>query len=161
LAQEVAEGRFRSDLYYRLNVFPINIPPLRERSEDVLPLTWMFVKQNEKTLGKNIERIPRKSMDALKRYAWPGNCRELGNIIEHAMITSSGGTLNVRPPKVQTELAASAMTLEEVDRRHILAVLAKTGWRITGKNGAAELLGLKRSTLQAKMKKLGIQRPTS
>jgi PAS domain S-box-containing protein len=160
LAQEVAEGRFRSDLYYRLSVFPITIPPLRERPEDLPPLVWMFVKQNEKTLGKRIDRIPRKNMDALKRYAWPGNCRELGNIIEHAMIMSSGGRLQVSLPNVKSQPAPAAITLDEADRQHILAVLTQTGWRIAGRNGAAEILGLKRTTLQAKMKKLGIQRPT-
>ena len=160
LAQEVAEGRFRSDLYYRLNVFPIAIPPLRERPEDVPPLVWMFVKQNEKSLGKPIDRISRKSMKALQRYAWPGNCRELRNIVEHAMIMNSGGTLQVSLPTVKTQPAPQAITLDEAKRQHILAVLTQTGWRIAGKNGAAEILGLKRTTLQAKMKKLGIQRPT-
>jgi transcriptional regulator with GAF, ATPase, and Fis domain len=160
LAQEVAAGRFRSDLYYRLNVFPLVIPPLRERPEDVSPLVWMFVKQNEKTLGKRIDRISRKSMNALQRYAWPGNCRELRNIVEHAMIMSNGGILNVRPPDTKSPSVPAAATLEEADRRHILAVLTKTGWRISGQDGAAEILGMKRTTLQAKMKKLGIQRPT-
>ena len=160
LSQEVAAGRFRSDLYYRLSVFPLAIPPLRERLEDIPPLVWMFVKQNEMKLGNRIERIPRKHMEALKRYAWPGNARELRNIVEHAMITSSSGILDVRPPDHRPENTPAAGTLEEVDRRHILSVLARTGWRVTGKNGAAEILGLKRTTLQAKMKKLGIKRPS-
>jgi formate hydrogenlyase transcriptional activator len=160
LSQEIAAGRFRSDLFYRLSVFPIAIPPLRERVEDIPPLVWMFVKQNEKKLGKRIDHIPRKSMEALKRYAWPGNARELRNIVEHAMITSSGGVLAVQPPDQRADSPPSTRTLDEVDRRHILGVLEKTGWRVTGKNGAAETLGLKRSTLQAKMKKLGIKRPT-
>ena len=160
LEQEIAAGRFRSDLFYRLSVFPISIPPLRERPEDIPPLVWMFVKQNETKLGKRIDRIPRKNMEVLKRYAWPGNARELRNTVEHAMITSSGGILDIRPHDRQLEIAPSMGTLEEVDRRHILSVLTKTGWRVTGKNGAAEILGLKRSTLQAKMKKLGIKRPS-
>jgi formate hydrogenlyase transcriptional activator len=160
LSQEVAAGRFRSDLFYRLSVFPISIPPLRERAEDIPPLVWMFVKLNEKKLGRRIDRIPRKHMEALKHYGWPGNARELRNIVEHAMITSNGGVLSVSPPDRRPEVGPSTGTLEEVDRRHILSVLAKTGWRITGKNGAAEMLGLKRTTLQAKMKKLGIQRPS-
>ena len=160
LEQEIAAGRFRSDLFYRLSVFPIAIPPLRERMEDIPPLVWMFVKQNEKKLGKRIDRIPRKSMEALKRYAWPGNARELRNIVEHAMITCSGGVLAIQAPDQGADSPPSTGTLEEVDRRHILRVLEKTGWRVTGKNGAAEILGLKRTTLQAKMKKLGIKRPS-
>jgi len=160
LTQEVAAGRFRSDLFYRLNVFPIVIPPLRERREDIPPLAWAFVKQNEKKLGKRVEHISHRSMAALKRYDWPGNARELRNIIEHAMITSSGGTLDVRPPDRKEDEGSVGDMLEEVDRRHILNVLSRTGWRITGKNGAAEILGLKRTTLQAKMKKLGIKRPS-
>lgn len=160
LTQEVAEGRFRSDLYYRLNVFPIAIPPLRKRLEDVPPLVWMFVKQNEKSLGKHIDRISRKSMEVLQRYAWPGNCRELRNIVEHAMIMCKGEILQIRSPESKSESVPPAATLAEVDRRHIQAVLTKTGWRISGPNGAAQILGLKRTTLQAKIKKLGIQRPT-
>jgi PAS domain S-box-containing protein len=160
LSQEVPAGRFRSDLFYRLSVFPIAIPPLRERVEDIPPLVWMFVKQNEKKLGKRIDRIPRKNMEALKRYAWPGNARELRNIVEHAMITSSGKVLAIQPPDQRASSPSSTGTLEEVDRRHIMNVLEKTGWRVTGKNGAAEILGLKRTTLQAKMKKLDIRRPS-
>jgi PAS domain S-box-containing protein len=160
LVQEVAAGRFRSDLYYRLNVFPIEIPPLRERPEDVPPLVWMFVKQNEKTLGKHIDRISRKSISALQRRAWPGNCRELRNIVEHAMIMSNSEILQIHTSESKSASTPPAATLEEVDRRHILAVLTKTGWRIAGPSGAAEILGLKRTTLQAKMKKLDIQRPT-
>ena len=96
----------------------------------------------------------------MKHYNWPGNARELRNIIEHAMITSSGGILDVHPPERKSHDEPAAATLEDVDRRHILNVLSRTGWRVTGKNGAAEILGLKRTTLQAKMKKLGIRRPT-
>lgn len=161
LSQEVDAGRFRPDLYYRLNVFPINIPPLRERPEDIPPLVWMFVKQSEKKLGKRISRISRKTMGALKHYAWPGNARELRNIIEHAMITSTSDTLEANLPNRIAEGGPTGTTLAEVDRRHILKVLQKTGWRVAGKEGAAEILGLKRSTLQAKMKKLGIERPSA
>ena len=160
LSQEVAAGRFRSDLFYRLNVFPISIPPLRERLEDIPPLVWMFVRQNEMKLGNRIDRIPRKHMETLKRYGWPGNARELRNIVEHAMIISRGGILEVHPPDNPPQAVPSTGSLEDVDRRHILSVLARTGWRVTGKNGAAEILGLKRTTLQAKMKKLGIRRPS-
>jgi len=160
LVQEVAAGRFRSDLYYRLSVFPVSLPPLRERPEDIPPLVWMFVKQNEKKLGKRIDNIPRRNMEALQSYAWPGNARELRNIVEHAMITSRGARLDICPPIQRPENAAITGTLEDVERQYILSVLAQTGWRVTGKNGAAEILGLKRTTLQAKMKKLGIKRPT-
>jgi transcriptional regulator with GAF, ATPase, and Fis domain len=158
LAQAVAAGRFRSDLYYRLNVFPIVVPPLRERPEDIPPLVWAFVKQNEKKLNKQVDRISHLSMEALKRYPWPGNARELRNIVEHAMITSDGGTLQVHPPDFKAEERSAHGTLEAVERRHILEVLDKTGWRITGPNGAAEILGLKRTTLQSRMKRLGIKR---
>ncbi len=160
LAKEVAAGRFRRDLYYRLNVFPISIPPLRERTEDIPPLVWAFVRKYEKQLGKRIDHIPRKRMEALQRYPWPGNARELRNIVERAMITTSGGTLILSPPLPAFETISTSGSLEDVERNHILDVLVKTGWRITGKGGAAETLGMKRTTLQSKMKKLGIKRPT-
>jgi transcriptional regulator with GAF, ATPase, and Fis domain len=158
LAQAVAAGRFRSDLYYRLNVFPIVVPPLRERPEDIPPLVWAFVKQKEKKLNKRVDRISHRGMEALKRYLWPGNARELRNIVEHAMITSDGGTLQVHPPDFKAEDRSAHGTLEAVERRHILEVLDKTAWRITGPNGAAEILGVKRTTLQSRMKRLGIKR---
>jgi PAS domain S-box-containing protein len=161
LAQEVAAGRFRSDLYYRLSVFPIAVPPLRERPEDIPPLVWAFVRQNEKKLNKPVGRIHRRSMEALNRYSWPGNARELRNVVEHAMITSGGGTLHLHPPDLKPEKPRPTGTLEEFERRYILDVLSKTGWRITGPGGAAEILGLKRTTLQSKMKRLGIQRGTA
>jgi PAS domain S-box-containing protein len=160
LARAVAEDRFRADLFYRLNVFPIMIPPLRERIQDIPPLVWAFVRQNEKKLGKRVDRIPRRSMEALQHYAWPGNARELRNIVEHAMISGSGGTLHLQPPNPAPGASPTGDKLEEVERRHILSVLERTGWRVDGKNGAAEILGLKRTTLQAKIKKLGIKRPT-
>jgi formate hydrogenlyase transcriptional activator len=160
LAQEVASGRFRKDLFYRLNVFPISIPPLRERAEDIPLLVSAFVKQYEKKLGKRIDRISRKSMDALQRYAWPGNARELRNIVEHAMITSADGKLRFRPLDQISGDITIMVSLEDLERTHILNVLSKTGWRIAGKGGAAEILGMKRTTLLSKIKKLGIKRPT-
>jgi transcriptional regulator with GAF, ATPase, and Fis domain len=161
LAQEVASGRFRKDLFYRLNVFPISIPPLRERAEDIPLLVSAFVKQYEKKLGKRIDRIARKSMDALQRYAWPGNARELRNIVEHAMITNTDGKLRFRPlDQAAGDLPAMA-SLEDVERTHLLNVLSKAGWRVAGKGGAADMLGIKRTTLLSKLKKLGIKRPTS
>ncbi|MFO7708275.1 MAG: sigma 54-interacting transcriptional regulator [Desulfobacterales bacterium] len=159
LAQEVAAGRFRQDLFYRLNVFPILIPPLRERAEDIPSLVWAFVKQYEKKMGKRVDHIPRKDMDALQRYPWPGNARELRNIVERAMIMGGDGTLRLPPPSTAPEVAVASGDLLDVERRHILGVLKKTGWRVTGKGGAAEILGLKRTTLQSKMKKLDIKRP--
>lgn len=159
LAQEVSEGKFRKDLYYRLNVFPITIPPLRERIEDIPALVWVFVQQFEKKMGKRIDSIPQKSMDALRCYPWPGNIRELKNAIEHAMIISRK-TLEIFPPVWAGREEAQADTLEDVERRHILRVLERTGWRIAGKNGAAEILGIKRTTLYAMMKTLGITRPS-
>jgi len=161
LTQEVAAGRFRKDLYYRLNVFPISIPPLRERSEDIPPLVWAFVKQYEKKMGKRIDRISHKGMEAMLRYPWPGNARELRNIVEHAMITSSGGKLHLRLPDETFGDISTSCSLEDVERAHVLRVLAETGWRIAGKGGAAEVLGMKRTTLLSKMKKLGIKRPAS
>jgi transcriptional regulator with GAF, ATPase, and Fis domain len=142
-----------------LNVFPIAIPPLRERPEDIPPLVWAFVRQYERRMGKRIDHIPRKSMEDLQNYPWPGNARELRNVVEHAMIVSSGKTLNVRVPRSASSDISANLSLEDAERRHILDVLQKSGWRLTGRGGAAEILGLKRTTLQSKMKKLGIRRP--
>ncbi len=158
LAREVAKGSFRNDLYYRLNVFPIAIPPLRDRPEDIPPLVWSFVRQFEKKMGKRIEHIARKSMEELKHYYWPGNARELRNIIEYAMIVTGGKTLEIQVPRTEAPENSAILTLEDSERKHIMDVLRKTGWRLTGQNGAADILGLKRTTLQSKMKKLGIHR---
>jgi formate hydrogenlyase transcriptional activator len=160
LEQEVSLGRFRKDLFYRLNVFPISIPPLRERPEDIPLLVSAFVKQYEKKLSKRIDRISRKSMDGLQHYAWPGNARELRNIVEHAIITSTDGKLRFRSLNQASGDISTVGTLEDIERKHILNVLSKTVWRIAGKGGAAEILGLKRTTLLSKIKKLGIKRPT-
>jgi formate hydrogenlyase transcriptional activator len=159
IAQDVREEKFRKDLYYRLNVFPISIPPLRERPEDIPLLVWAFIKEFEKKVGKRIDSIPKKSMDALQRYSWPGNIRELRNVIEHGMILSSGRTLAVTVPHRSTPETADTSNLEHIERSHLLNVLKKTNWRIAGEGGAAEILGLKRTTLQSLMKRLGIKRP--
>jgi transcriptional regulator with GAF, ATPase, and Fis domain len=159
LAREVKEGRFRKDLYYRLNVFPIVIPPLRERPEDIPLLVWAFVREFQKRMGKEIESIPKKSIEALQAYLWPGNVRELRNAIERAMIVNSGKTLAVQVPKLASMETEETPSLEDTERRHIVSVLERTGWRVAGKSGAAEILGLNRSTLFSKMKKLGIRRP--
>jgi formate hydrogenlyase transcriptional activator len=161
IAREVKEGRFRTDLYYRLNVFPIVIPPLRERPEDIPLMVWAFIKEFQKKMGKEIENISKKSMESLQSYSWPGNVRELRNVLEHAMIVTSGKTLMVEAPKLTSSETPGARNLEDMERRHIVSVLERNGWRVGGKGGAAEVLGLKRSTLYSKMKKLGINRPNS
>jgi PAS domain S-box-containing protein len=161
LGEDVEQARFRKDLYYRLNVFPISIQPLRERPEDIPLLVWAFITEFEKKVGKRIESIPKKNMEALQRYSWPGNVRELRNVIEHAMIVSTGKTLAVSVPKLGSPETSETSNLENIERSHLLNVLNKTNWRIAGKGGAAEVLGLKRTTLQSLMKRLGITRPTN
>jgi transcriptional regulator with GAF, ATPase, and Fis domain len=158
IEQEVKDGNFRRDLYYRLNVFPIVIPPLRERPEDIPLLVRAVVKEFQKRMGKEIENIPKRTLQALQSYSWPGNVRELRNLIEHAMILSKGKTLEVEVPNRASSKRDVTGNLEDIERKHIAAVLENTGWRIAGQDGAAEVLGLKRTTLQAKMKKLGIKR---
>jgi transcriptional regulator with GAF, ATPase, and Fis domain len=158
LAQAVRDGRFREDLYYRLNVFPIRVPPLRERREDIPLLVWAFVEKLAKDLGKTIRAVARESMEALQGYPWPGNVRELRNIIERAMITHTGGTLHVALPTISESPGARSMALADVEREHILRVLELTRWRVRGRDGAAQMLGVKPTTLESRMAKLGIQR---
>ena len=160
LAQDVKAGRFRQDLYYRLNVFPISIPPLREHPEDIPLLVWAFIKDFEKKMGKRVENVSRSSMEALQRHSWHGNIRELRNVIERGMIVSTSKTLTVRFPQADVSAAPGASDLENVERRHVLDILEKARWRIAGRGGAAETLGLKRTTLQSLMKRLGIERPS-
>lgn len=156
LAEEVAQGRFRRDLYYRLNVFPIQMPPLRERREDIPQLVWEFVTEFGGRMGKKIRRIPTRDMEALMAYPWPGNVRELRNVIEHALIVSNGDTLQLQRNDLFDQHVDGPLTLEEVERRHILAVLKSTKGRIKGSSGAADLLGLNPSTLYFRMRKHGI-----
>ena len=163
LGAYVQEQKFRSDLFYRLNVFPLHVPPLRERREDIPLLVQHFVQRFSKRMNRNIESVPKQGMDALINYSWPGNIRELENVIERAVILSSGPELRV-PVGELSRLASAAdnwkpQTLEEAERAHILATLKKTRWVLAGPNGAAIRLGLNRSTLQFRMKKLGIVRP--
>jgi transcriptional regulator with GAF, ATPase, and Fis domain len=158
LGREVKDGNFRKDLFYRLNVFPLVIPPLRERPEDIPSMVWAFVREFQKRMGKEIETISKKNMEALQSYSWPGNVRELRNAIENAMILSKGKTLAVHVPKLGLSETDAAHKLKDIERRHIVAVLEKTGWRLSGNGGAAEVLGLKRTTLQGKIRKLGIKR---
>ena len=163
LATEVESGRFRADLFYRLNVFPIQLPPLRERREDIPPLVWHFVAQIARRMGRTIERIPPETMEALARYHWPGNIRELQNVIERAVIQSPGADMRVPLGELAGRLTldptnGTPSTMEEVTRAHILATLKETRWVISGPTGAAARLGMNRSTLQFRMKKLGIAR---
>jgi formate hydrogenlyase transcriptional activator len=161
LSKQVALGNFREDLYYRLNVFPINCPPLRERAEDIPFLVRYFVQKFSAKAGKSIEAIPQRVMSALQNYHWPGNIRELENIIERAVIISRGPKLELGDwfVKGETPATESAIpTLESLEKRHILEVLEKTSWRVSGAQGAARILGLKPTTLEARMKKLGIAR---
>jgi transcriptional regulator with GAF, ATPase, and Fis domain len=157
LETAVKEGRFREDLYYRVSVFPIRLPPLRERREDIPLLVWAFVRELAPAMGKTIESVPRTVLEALQRHSWPGNVRELRNVIERALIVSPGPVLHAELPQVASP-AAEDLTLAAVGRRHIRSVLERTGWRVSGRHGAAEILGLKPTTLESRMAKLGIKR---
>ena len=159
----ILEKLFRNDLYYRLNVFPIHVPPLRERPEDIPPLVQHFVQQATRRMRKTIDTIPSETVEALIRYRWPGNIRELENIIERAVILSPGPVLRLSPWDLKSRLTPGQntdrhQTLEELDRDHILKTLRETRWVLSGPSGAAARLGLNRSTLYFRMKKLGISR---
>ena len=156
LAADIRMGRFREDLYYRLNVFPIRVPSLRERTEDIPLLVWTFLEEFSTRMGKKITQVPRATMEALQRRPWPGNVRELRNVIEHAAILTTDKTLRV-PILDGAAPGAAALTLADAERNHILQALARAGWRIKGPHGAAAALGLKPSTLYSRMKKLGIE----
>jgi formate hydrogenlyase transcriptional activator len=161
LVDMVKRNEFRSDLYYRLNVFPISLPPLRARREDIPALVEHFVEIYSRRMGRQIDRIPPETMCELASYAWPGNIRELQNFIERSVILSSGNVL--QPPLSTLETSAAtvcqgAVTLEEAERDHILKILEQTRWVVAGSNGAAARLGIKRSTLYFRMQKLGISR---
>ncbi len=161
LQEMVDAKRVRADLFYRLNVFPIQIPALRERPEDIPLLVTHFANECARRIHRTIKLIPSATMDALVRYSWPGNIRELQNLIERAVILSSGELLQVPLSEIAeaSKTVAAQQTLEEAERSHILATLKKTRWTLSGPRGAAHRLGLKRSTLQFRMKKLGIERP--
>lgn len=159
LAKEVSQGRFREDLYYRLNVFPLTVPPLRERREDIPLIVWAFVKEYGEKMGRRIESIPRNSMQGLQRYSWPGNVRELKNVVERAVILSKGPGLHVEVPEIpESEEPKSIMTLKELEKNHIVKTLEKTKWRVSGEKGAARILDINSKTLFFRMKKLGIRR---
>ena len=161
LQEEVNIGKFREDLWYRLNIFPITLPPLRDRQGDIPLLTQFYVEKISKRLGKTIEIIPTNVMTALQQYHWPGNVRELENVLERGVISSSGPKLHLvdELQKSFKHLSECQKTLEAVERDHILRVLDQTGWKVSGKNSAAEILGLNRSTLRARMRKLNIRKP--
>ena len=159
----ILEKQFRSDLYYRVNVFPIHVPPLRERPDDIPLLGAAFCTTGHATNAKTIDTIPSETVDALIRYRWPGNIRELENVIERAVILSPGPVLQLSPRDLKSRITAGQnadrhQTLEEVERNHILKTLKETRWVLSGPSGAAARLGLNRSTLYFRMKKLGIAR---
>ena len=162
LENEIINGNFRQDLWYRLNVFPITLPPLRQRVEDIPLLVHEFVNRFSKKIGKVISKIPDNSMDALKGYSWPGNIRELQNVIERAVINTRGTKLNLADTlegsieKIPTK--NPNRSLHEIERESILKVLEETAWRIEGKHGAADILGLNPSTLRGRMRKFGIRK---
>jgi PAS domain S-box-containing protein len=162
LEQRIGHGTFREDLFYRLNVFPIVVPPLRERVEDIPLLVWRFVEEFAKAFGKRVDEIPKDNMLALQRYGWPGNIRELRNIVERAMIGATQPCLTITVPAANTAAAKKVSSaLADVEREHIRSVLEMCGWRIRGAGGAAERLGLRPTTLETRMAKLGLTRPKS
>jgi transcriptional regulator with GAF, ATPase, and Fis domain len=164
LEEEIRNGRFREDLFYRLNVFPITIPPLSQRKEDIPLLVNHFVAKFNKKTGRKIDAVTKETMNALQEYHWPGNVRELESVIERAVITSPGKALQVLDRfdtfRKSGELSGddAVKALAELEQDHILQVLGKTAWRIEGQNGAAVLLGLNPSTLRARMRKYGLRR---
>lgn len=161
LEAEIQKGRFRSDLWYRLNVFPITMPPLRDRIDDIPLLVDFYIKKISRRMGKTIKIIPTTVMEALQAYHWPGNIRELENVLERAVIETSGTKLRLMDELKtrQKDLPTAPKTLEAVERKHIVRILNQTQWKVSGRNGAAEILGLNRSTLRARMRKLSIVKP--
>ena len=159
LTELIQERKFREDLYYRLNVFPIVIPPLRERPEDIPLLAWSFIKEFIQTMGRPVNSVSNDSMIALLTYSWPGNVRELRNVIERAMIKGRSTVLQIDPLEDTTSLSGQDQSMQSFERNHIIKVLKSTGWRVRGSGASAEILSMNPSTLESKMKKLGIVRP--
>jgi transcriptional regulator with GAF, ATPase, and Fis domain len=157
----VHERLFREDLYYRLNVYPVTIPPLRERREDIPVLVWTFVDEFAKSFGKRIDSISRESLAALQHYNWPGNVRELRNTVERAVIVATSPRLVLEPPRSSPTLRPTTANLGDLESWHIREVLEAAGWRVRGTGGAAERLGMKPTTLESRMAKLGIRRMTT
>jgi transcriptional regulator with GAF, ATPase, and Fis domain len=159
LEKLIAEDAFREDLFYRLNVFPIRVPSLRDRPEDIPLLVWRFVDEFSTSFGKRIEAIPKENMDALQRYPWPGNIRELRNLVERALIQATDTELRIALPRPRASAEECSLRLADVEREHVRSVLESTGWRIRGANGAADRLGLRPTTLETRMARLGLRRP--
>ncbi len=162
LGIEVERGKFRSDLYYRLNVLPILIPPLRERKEDIPLLVQSFIEKLNRQTGKKIGSISKSTLEKLMDYYWPGNIRELENVVERAHVLSSGSKLDIGSwfrPSIESSVYQDVVSLDDNERTHILRVLKLTKWRIRGNNGASEILKINPTTLESRMKKLGIERP--
>ncbi|MEA2102891.1 MAG: sigma 54-interacting transcriptional regulator [Thermodesulfobacteriota bacterium] len=162
LEAEIHKSRFRADLFYRLNAFPIYIPPLRKRRDDIPDLACHFLSLASKNVGRTFEGITNADMERLQSYSWPGNIRELRHVIERSAILSPDDGFRVTIPSrqaAQTSAASELRSLEEVERDHIIQVLEGCGWKVSGPYGAARILGLKRTTLVSRMKKLGIERP--
>ena len=163
LEAAVAEGRFRADLYYRLSVYPIHLPSLRERVDDIPRLVWFFIHRHQRDLGRQITKVPQSVMDALQGYGWPGNVRELENVVERAMIATTGNTLQLDAPLTLTPRSRGQTetpdNLDAVQRMHIESVLERCGWRINGAGNTAERLGIHPNTLRFRMKKLGVTCP--
>jgi transcriptional regulator with GAF, ATPase, and Fis domain len=156
LQAEVDAGRFRRDLFFRLAVFPIRIPPLRERRDDVPLLVWSIVEELSAGMNKRVESIRRDDMERLQRHGWPGNVRELRNVVERALILCNGPTLRIELPPAPSLEGDEVQSMDEVQRRHIVKVLDSAGGRIRGPGGAAELLGMKPTTLRSRMQRLGL-----
>jgi formate hydrogenlyase transcriptional activator len=159
LEQRIGEGTFREDLFYRLNVFPIHVPPLRDRVEDIPLLVWRFVEEFSNTFAKRIDTIDKDNFTALQQYPWPGNIRELRNVVERAMITASSRQLTIPVPRMSVSATKRSAKLADVEKDHIRGVLESTGWRIRGSGGAAERLGLPPTTLETRLARLGLTRP--
>ncbi|MGO9571784.1 MAG: sigma 54-interacting transcriptional regulator [Desulfomonilaceae bacterium] len=159
LAKSVKNGTFREDLYYRLNVFPIPVPPLRNRMEDIPLLVEAYASEFSRRFGKKLESISFKDLKSLGGYSWPGNVRELRNVVERSVILAQSAVLRIKVPESPVSQDGSPLTLEEIERRHILDVLQQTRWRVSGQKGAAAILDIHPKTLESRMKKLGIHRP--
>jgi transcriptional regulator with GAF, ATPase, and Fis domain len=159
LEERLAKGAFREDLFYRLNVFPIRVPPLRERPDDIPLLVRHFVEQCSNELGKRIETITDGSMRQLRQHSWPGNIRELRNAVERAMILATGPCLSIGVPRFALPSSIPSTKIDDVLKEHMRSVLERVGWRIRGVGGAAEQLGLRPTTLETRMRRLGLVRP--
>jgi transcriptional regulator with GAF, ATPase, and Fis domain len=158
LTDEIKRGKFRNDLFYRLNVFPISVTPLRNRKEDIPLLMEYYLKYYSEKLNKPIKTIPKKIIKRMMEYSWPGNVRELENVIERAIITSETISLNIESFPTDERSIDDNLPLEELERSHIIKTLEKTYWKISGPGGAAEILKMNPETLRSKMRKLGIKR---